>query len=102
VKYRISISAEVASQILSASSYYEGIREGLGIELEQQIQATLDSITVNPNLFPTEFGPVHRALISRFKKIIFYTVRGDSVVVVELRDARQEPPDWKERGFLDN
>jgi toxin ParE1/3/4 len=99
VKYRILISPDVASQILSASSYYEGAREGLGLELEQEIEKILASIANNPNLYPREFGPVRRALIRRFKQVVFYTIRADAVVIVEIRDARQGPPDWGGRGY---
>jgi hypothetical protein len=93
------ISPEVAAQILAASSYYEGLDEGLGVDLEGEIDRIIASISNNPNLYPKEFGPVRRALIRRFKHIIFYTVRADVIVVVEFRDARQQPPDWEERGY---
>jgi len=93
------MSATVAAEILSASSFYEGVREGLGLELEREIDATLASLSENPLLYPREFGPVRRALIGRFKQVIFYVVRADAVVVVEVRDARREPPDWEDRGY---
>jgi hypothetical protein len=58
VKYQISISPEVGSQILATSSYLDAIREGLGVEIEKEIEAVLASIATNPNLYPKEFGPV--------------------------------------------
>jgi plasmid stabilization system protein ParE len=73
VKYDISLSPEVTAQILAASSYLDGIRDGLGIELEKEVEAALNSIAQNPNMYPKEFGPVRRALIRRFKLVIFYT-----------------------------
>jgi toxin ParE1/3/4 len=99
VGYRLSIPPEVVSQILSASSYLESVRDGLGTELEKEVEIVLQSISQNPNLYPREFGPVRRALIRRFKQVIFYTLRGDTILVLELRDARREPPDWEERGY---
>jgi hypothetical protein len=99
VKYRVSLSAEVTAQILSTSSYLDGIREGLSLELEKEVETTLELIAQNPNLYPQEFGPVRRALLRRFKQVIFYTLRGDTIVVLEFRDARREAPDWEERGF---
>jgi hypothetical protein len=83
----------VAGQILSLSSYLDGIRDGLGSELEKEIEILLASISQNPNLYPKEFGPVRRALCRRFKQVIFYTLRDKTIVVLEMRDARREPPD---------
>jgi hypothetical protein len=99
LNYRIAISPEVASQILSASGSYEGVREGLGLELEIEIDIVLNFIAGNPRLYPREFGPVHRARVKRFNLIIFYTIVDETIVVVEVRDARRKPPDWKARGF---
>jgi hypothetical protein len=99
VEHRISISAEVTSQILAASSCLDGVKEGLGTEFEKEVEAVFQSISQNPNLYPKEFGPVRRALIRRFKQVVFYALRGDTIVVLELRDARREPPDWEERGY---
>ena len=100
MKYQVLISAEVASQILSASSYLEGIRQGMVLELEKEVEKILESIASNPRMYPTEFGPVRRGLVRRFKQVVFYTIRGETIVVLEMRDARQEPPDWGERGFV--
>jgi hypothetical protein len=99
VTYKVVVSAEVNSQILSASAFYEGIKEGLGEAFEREIERVLDLIGRSPNMYPKEFADVRKAYLARFKQIIYYVVRGDSVGVLELRDARREPPDWRARGF---
>ena len=99
MKRRIAISPEVASQILSASSYFEGIQEGLSLEFERETEAVFESIASHPNMYPKEFGIIRRALIRRFHKVVFYTVREEVIVVLEFRDARQAPPDWESRGY---
>ena len=99
MNYRIAISPEVASQILAASSACDTVREGLGLELEKEIEIVLNFIAQFPRLYPKEFGPVHRALVKRFNFMIFYTLIDESVVVLEVRDARRKPPDWRARGF---
>ena len=102
MKYKVVVSAEVVSQILSASAYYEGIRDGLGAEFEQKVDDRFTSLARFPALYPKEFADIRRAYLKRYKQVVFYIVRGDSVVVLEVRDARREPPDWNERGFQDN
>jgi hypothetical protein len=101
VKHRISISPEVASEILSAEAFYDGVREGLGAEFEKEMEAILDSIAGNPNLYPKDFGEIRRALIRRFKMHVYYALRGDVILIVDIRDARREPPDWKDRGYTE-
>jgi len=96
----MSVSTQVMAQILSLASYYEGIREGLGMEFEEEVQIILHSISQNPHLFQKDFGRIRRAYVKRFKLVIFYVVGAESVGVVEVRDARREPPDWVERGFV--
>jgi hypothetical protein len=56
VKYRISISPEVASDILSAGAFYEGVRDGLGVEFEKEMGTILDSIANNPIFTPRTSG----------------------------------------------
>ena len=102
MRYRIELSAEVNAQILSAVSYYEGIQEGLGGKLEEEVDAVLRAVVENPLQYRKEFGPVHRAYMKRFKQVFFYTIRNDAVVVTEMRDARREPPDWKAMGYQSN
>jgi plasmid stabilization system protein ParE len=102
VSYKVSITAEVTAQILSFVSYYEGLREGQGEEVENEVEGILRSLSKFPHLYRKDFGPIHRALAKRFKLAIFYIVTNDSVNVLEVRDARQEPPDWVARGYTEN
>jgi len=102
LKYRISLSPEVAAQILSISSYYDGLRQDLGQKLEAEVDAILESIATNPRMYPKEFGPVHRALIQRFNLVVFYTIIENTIVILELRDARRKPPNWRSRDIRDN
>ena len=99
MEYRTVISAEVASQILAASSYLDGIRLGLGQEFENEVEAILKLLSKNPNLYPVEFGPVRRAFVRRFKQVVYYAVRGNAVVIIEIRDARRKPPNWGQLGY---
>jgi hypothetical protein len=96
----MSVSAEVTAQILSLASYYDGIRDGLGVELEEEVQIILHSISQNPHLYQKDFGRIRRAYVKRFQLVIFYVLGTESVGVVEVRDARREPPDWVQRGFV--
>jgi plasmid stabilization system protein ParE len=102
VSYRLSVSPAATAQILSLSSYYEGIREGLGAELEQLVVTMLESIAESPHRYQKEFGPVRRCLLKRFNLFIYYAVGTESVGIIEIRDARQKPPDWRSRGYAEN
>ncbi len=94
MKYRVLFAPEVFSQLSSACDYYQNLRDGLGDELEAEVETLLDSIASNPLLYPVDFGVVRRALVRRFSKQLFYKIQGDVITILEFRDARQEPPDW--------
>ena len=102
MNYELSVSAEVAAQILSAAAFYEGIQEGLGERLEKEMEALLETICANPQMFQKEFGPVRRALLRRYQQVVFYTVRQEKVVVLDVRDARRQRPDWPALGYHEN
>lgn len=99
MKYRLTVSEEVTAQILSLVADYEGIREGLGAELENEMAVLLETISRSPLLYPKEIGEIHRGLVKRFKLNVYYLVRGDRIGVIEVRDARREPPDWQGKGY---
>lgn len=102
MKYRLDTTAEVVSQILSISAELEGAQDGLGSQFEREVEEILQAICENPNLYQREYGPIRRAYVKRFRKMLYYIVRADAVRVIEVRDARQEPPDWVQRGFHEN
>ena len=74
----------------------------MGEKFEKEVELLLEAVCENPQLFQREYGEIRRAFVKRFKKVIYYVVRGDAVVIIELRDSRQEPPDWAARGFHPN
>jgi hypothetical protein len=79
VKYRVSISPEVASEILSAEAFYDGIREGLGLEFEKEVESTLESIANNPKLYPRDFGDIRRGVGSTIQlAYLLHASRGRS------------------------
>jgi hypothetical protein len=102
MKFRITLTPEVNSQILSMSAYFEGVRDGLGEEFEAEVWDILKAISRSPEMYAIEFGPVRRALIRRFNILVFYSVEPKRVTVHELRDARRKRPNWRTRGFRDN
>ncbi|MGN6369573.1 MAG: hypothetical protein ACTHN5_15045 [Phycisphaerae bacterium] len=102
MKLPISISTDVSTQILSCSASLEGVREGLGEEFEGELASLLERISENPNVYPRSFGEIRKALLRRFSQNVFYAVEPQRVVILELRDARREPPDWKAMGYQSN
>lgn len=82
---------EKAKQDLEiAFSWYETQKHGLGIEFLDCIEATIETIIGNPDLYPKCHRHFRRALIRRFPFSIFYTVE-TSLIIHAIFDNRQDP-----------
>jgi hypothetical protein len=79
--------------------YYESIYVGLGAELEDEIDAALDTI----RRFPEVGAPwKHRTdrrvfVLSRFPFTLPYQLSGSEIVVLALAHTRKRPGYWSRR-----
>jgi plasmid stabilization system protein ParE len=72
MKYELIIRPEAEEDMNQSYLWYEERREGLGAEFLLSVEATLESISRFPEMYPKIYKHVRRALLRRFPFGIFY------------------------------
>lgn len=98
MRVRVLHRAEV--DLFEAVRYYEHCRHGLGLEFQDEVDATLAKIGESPARFGTYEGKhlrreYRRALVERFPYVVFYQIRGEEILVVAVAHTRREPGYWE-------
>ena len=94
---RVVLRRAAELDILEAALSYEGERDGLGIDFEVQLDATLDHIGRNPRLFLAVESEIRRALVSRFPYGVYFVLDNDEAVVLAVLHLHRDPETWKTR-----
>ena len=74
-----------------AFSWYERHRRGLGFDFLDCVEAALQSITENPEMYQVRYSVFRGCVIRRFPFSVFYTIESDGIVVHSVFDNRQNP-----------
>jgi hypothetical protein len=95
VKVRILSCAE--HEFAEAVDFYNAERPGLGYELAQEVQRTLDRISAFPEAWPLFSERTRRCIVRCFPYGVLYQIRADCVLVVALLHMKRSPKTWQER-----
>lgn len=95
--YQLLISSDAEDDIKDAVEWYRLVGSGLEDEFIRSLDARLESIRRNPDLYPTVYKNVRRALLPKFPYGLFYFVFDDTVVVLACFHTRRDPKDWQRR-----
>ena len=88
---RIVLRAEAEREALDAYEWYEGQREGLGLEFRDALDATLRDVAEQPQAFPVMLRDTRRARLKRFPYAVFYREHDDALIVVAVFHGRRDP-----------
>jgi len=80
-----------------AVEYYEGCRNGLGIEFAQEIHAAIDRIIQYPEAWSPMSRNTRRCLVNRFPFGVIYQVKSGSLRIIAVADLRRRPAYWLNR-----
>jgi toxin ParE1/3/4 len=94
---RIVFREEARADALSAFSFYEERREGLGERFRDHLGVAITAIQRSPELYSVVHRDLRRRLVERFPYAVFYRLYPGVVVIVAVMHARQNPAMWKRR-----
>ena len=80
--------------------YYESCRVGLGVELEDEIDAVLGTILQFPHAAPQWKDRRDRrvAVLDRFPFTLVYQIKTKEIVILALAHMSRRPGYWSRRG----
>lgn len=73
------IRPEAEQDMAEGRDWYEGQREGLGIEFLTAVDHVFDRIGKNPKLCPPKYHAVRRAALGRFPFVVYYRIIAEVV-----------------------
>jgi toxin ParE1/3/4 len=92
------ISSEAEAELDEAMTWYQGRREGLGLELQDEVSRALGWIRERPSRGwkYDDFGyRVHR--VNRFPYLVYYLETDQSIWVSAIAHVHREPDYWRGR-----
>lgn len=91
MKYEIIIRPEAEDDIREAYHWYEEQNIGLGAEFIRCLEAVLDYLENNPEMYQKIHKSIRRALTSRFPFGIFYIKEKKRVIILAVLHVKREP-----------
>lgn len=83
---------------MDAQEWYESKVPGLGRRFRAAVASVIDSIVVNPRLFPVVHRTVRRAPLRRFPYMLMFVIEPDDrVTVIACFHGSRDPLHWQER-----
>ena len=91
------VAPEAELDIAEAYGWYENRRIGLGEEFLSSVDACLEGIRRQPELYAAVYQTYRRALIRRFPYAVFYEYAEGRVTVYSVFHTSRNPEKWRQR-----
>ncbi|MBF0266022.1 MAG: type II toxin-antitoxin system RelE/ParE family toxin [Gammaproteobacteria bacterium] len=88
---KVVFKSRAVDDIKVARDWYNEQSKGLGYEFINCVEDAVDNIKNNPELYPTVYKQVQRALVKRFPYSVFYLFENNIVYILSIFDNRQSP-----------
>lgn len=94
---KLVVAPEVELDIAAAYAWYERRRIGLGEEFLTSVDACIEGIRRQPELYPFVHEAYRRSLIRRFPYAVFYEYAEATVTVYSVFHTSRDPEKWRQR-----
>lgn len=89
-----SLTSDAEDEVSEAALWYEGRREGLGIDFLEEAERVFQEIEENPQLFQVVHLDIRRANLRRFPYSVYYVVHRDVVGILAVHHNSRDPRRW--------
>ena len=93
----VIFASEAEADALEAFTWYEGQREGLGVQFRDAVDSAVARIAEAPLAYAVQYRDLRRVLVRRFPYALYYRVYPSVVVVVAVVHGRRHPRVWRRR-----
>ena len=84
-------------ELREAARWYESRTPGLGVEFIQSITACVELICSHPEMFPSIYRHVRRALVKRFPFSLLYFSENGNITIISVFHSSRDPQVWRRR-----
>jgi toxin ParE1/3/4 len=93
----VRLLPEAKAEFDGAADRYEQQQAGLGPKFVARVREVLNRIAANPQLHASIYGPVRKAVVSRFPYLVLYREEPGEVVVISVFHTARDPSIWQSR-----
>ena len=99
MSYRLKIRLAAEADLAEAAQWYNQRQPGLGEKFLREVDQAIARVLENPLAFPVirRRHEVRRVLIQRFPYRIFFSLKGDTIVVHAVLHGHRDDRHWKDR-----
>jgi plasmid stabilization system protein ParE len=94
---KLVVAPEAELDIAEAYVWYERRRTGLGEEFLSSVDACIEGIRRQPEMYPLVHETYRRSLIRRFPYAVFYEYAEWTVTVYSVFHTSRDPEKWRQR-----
>lgn len=91
------ILPEAEQDSKEAYAWYSQQESGLGEEFLRCVDACIQSVRRNPEMYRVVFESYRRAVLRRFPYVIFYEFVDETIIVYSVFHCSQDPKKWRSR-----
>jgi plasmid stabilization system protein ParE len=95
--YRIDAEVAVEADVEAAFDWYEVEEPGLGFEFLEELRAGYQRIIEQPIGYQELRFGIRRALIQRFPYAVYFSLEGETIVVLAVLHTSRDPAEWQRR-----
>lgn len=93
----VIIDPEAQQEFDEAYDFYESQTDGLGERFADTIEATLNSLVMNPRMHQVIYESVRRSVVKSFPYNIYYREEEFGIRVIAIFHAKRDPSIWQSR-----
>ncbi len=97
IRYAIEAESAVEADVEAAFDWYEGEEPGLGFEFLAELRAAYERIVDQPFGYQDIRSGIRRALTGRFPYAVYFSVEGETIVIVAVLPTARDPAEWQRR-----
>lgn len=93
----IILKPEAEQDLADAYEWYEGCRNGLGVEFLDAVQLVLETASHYPERFPVSYADLRIALVKRFPYLMVFSDEPRQITVYAVYHSSRDPRGWQSR-----
>ena len=97
IRYTVEAESAVEADVEAAFDWYEGEEPRLGFEFLAELRAAYERIVDHPFGYQDIRSGIRRALTRRFPYAVYFSIEGETVVVVAVLSTARDPAAWQLR-----
>lgn len=95
--YRLEATPGADLDVEAAFDWYEGEEPGLGFAFLDELRIAYQRILDHPLGYQDLRSGIRRALTRRFPYGVYFSIEGETIVIVAILSTARDPAEWQRR-----